>query len=345
MMKHLLPKLLMAGFFITSVSLSAQEIAIQSLRQNIDIFTGVLEDALGIAQSTGLFGMSIGGIDSTYLYGQGVVLEVRTSLANRRNRMSLSFLNASVLSLPSRPNPFTSLRPPGSPEFEEPIRNFANSSGIEAADFYADMLDRVANVDYSISINSAIRQAVESARSLRTMNSMDDTVYAEIQTEMASLRQELQGHTEELRQDTAEIRTTSDQADDTVASDIMFEMQARLDEFMARIEPLKQRAIAKAAELKAQSEEAEKEYVARWAADVSEFESNLYGAMCDYGSMLRELPPQESVAIILTGLGEDTEDGRHTDKVHVFNKTDLVQCQNGELDLAGLRQRSAQYSY
>ena len=84
MMKHLLLKLLTAIFLITSVSLSAQEIAIQSLRQNIDIFTGVLEDALGIAQSTGLFGMSIGGIDSTYLYGQVGVLEVRTSLANRR---------------------------------------------------------------------------------------------------------------------------------------------------------------------------------------------------------------------------------------------------------------------
>ncbi len=61
--------------------------------------------------------------------------------------------------------------------------------------------------------------------------------------------------------------------------------------------------------------------------------------------MLRELPSQESVAIIFTGLGEDTADGRHTDKVHVFNKTDLLQCQSGELDLAGLRQRSAQYSY
>ena len=198
-MKRLLLKLLTAVCLITPVSLSAQEIAIQSLRQNIDIFTGVLEDALGIAQSTGLFGMSIGGIDSTYLYGQGVVLEVRTPLANRRNRMSLSFLNASVLSLSSRPNPFASLRPPGNPEFEETIRIFVNASAVEAAEFYADMMDRVANVDYSIAINSAIRQAAEAARSLHTMNSMDDTAYAEIQTEMPSLLEELEGPTAALR--------------------------------------------------------------------------------------------------------------------------------------------------
>lgn len=170
---------------------------------------------------------------------------------------------------------------------------------------------------------------------------MDDAAYAEIRAEMATLREELQEHTDLLRQDAAEFRTVPGQAD----AEVMIAMQASLEEFMAKIEPLKQQALAKAAELRAQSEEAEKDYVIRWTADVSEFEDRLYAAMCDYGSLLRELPNQESIAIILTGLGQDTDDGRHTDKLHVFNKADLVQCQNGELDLAGLRQRSAQYSY
>jgi hypothetical protein len=122
-------------------------------------------------------------------------------------------------------------------------------------------------------------------------------------------------------------------------------MQARLEAFTLKIEPLKQQAIARATELKARSEVAEKEYIANWEADVIAFETRLYAAMCDYGAMLRELPTQQSIAIILTGLGEDTEDGSHTDKVHVFNKADLLQCQSGDIDMAGLRQRSAQYSY
>lgn len=340
-MKRLLPKIVSVVVLFTSVALSAEEIAIQNLRQNIDIFTGVLEDALDIPQSTGLFGMSIGGIDSTYLYGQGVVMEVRTPLANRRNRMSLSFLNASVQSLPSRPNPFISALSPTVPEIQNSLRIVVRTAQGETVDFYADMMDRIANVDYAIVINSAIRQASESARSLRTMNTMDDAAYAEIRAEMATLREELQEHTDLLRQDAAEFRTVPGQAD----AEVMIAMQASLEEFMAKIEPLKQQALAKAAELRAQSEEAEKDYVIRWTADVSEFEDRLYAAMCDYGSLLRELPNQESIAIILTGLGQDTDDGRHTDKLHVFNKADLVQCQNGELDLAGLRQRSAQYSY
>jgi hypothetical protein len=61
---------------------------------------------------------------------------------------------------------------------------------------------------------------------------------------------------------------------------------------------------------------------------------------------LRELPGDESISIILTGLGEDSEDdNRRTDKVHVLSKGDVLQCQNGDIDMATLQQRSTQYSY
>ena len=53
----------------------------RQLQRNIDIFGGVLEEALELNQGSGLFGMSLGGIDSTYLFGQGVVFEIRTPLA------------------------------------------------------------------------------------------------------------------------------------------------------------------------------------------------------------------------------------------------------------------------
>lgn len=344
-MNQALLKLAITVSLVISVTVSAQEIVVPGLRQNIDIFSGVLEDALDIAQSKGLFGISIGGIDSTYLYGQGVVMEVRTPLANRRNRMSLSFLSASVQSLPARENPFAAALRQSVPDLQDSLRSTLNTSQAVAADFYADMMDRVAAVDYSIAINSAIRQASEAARSMRAMNTMDEAAYAEIRAEMTALQEQLQEQTELLRQAAEEVPPVSSQSDDVAAADVMSKMQARLEEFTLMIEPLKQRAIARATELKARSEEAEKEYIASWEADVVAFEAKLYAAMCDYGSMLRELPAQESVTIILTGLGEDAEDGSHTDKIHVFNKADLVQCQSGELDLAGLRQRSAQYSY
>ena len=78
------------AFVFASCSIAAQDIQLQNLQRNIDIFSGVLDEALELGQTSGIFGMRVGGIDSTYLYGQGVVMEVRTPLANSRNRMLLS---------------------------------------------------------------------------------------------------------------------------------------------------------------------------------------------------------------------------------------------------------------
>ena len=74
---------------VSAASAHAQDPSLEGLQRNIDIFSGVLEDALDFEESKGLFGLSLGGIESTYLLGQGVVLEVRTPLANSRNRLSL----------------------------------------------------------------------------------------------------------------------------------------------------------------------------------------------------------------------------------------------------------------
>jgi hypothetical protein len=90
---------------------------------------------------------------------------------------------------------------------------------------------------------------------------------------------------------------------------------------------------------------AEQAYIQQWQQDVVVFEGKLYKAMCDYGSTLRKLPTDERVSIILTGLGEQGEDQRRTDKIHVFNKADLQECQSDDISVATLRERSTHYSY
>ena len=104
--------------------------------------------------------------------------------------------------------------------------------------------------------------------------------------------------------------------------------------------------MSKAEQLKRQTELAEQRYVERWHEDVSEFEESLYIAMCNYGATLRELPNDESISIILKGLGEDdANSNRQPDQVHVLSKIDVQECQNGAIDVAELRERSTQYSY
>jgi hypothetical protein len=205
------------------------------------------------------------------------------------------------------------------------------------------MRERVANIDYSLVVNNAIQQATESARSLRSLGSVDDGDYEELRAGIEGLRAEMGEKMRRLREIESQIRESTAAA--IADSNIDEEMRRKLDTVIAQIEQLREQAVAKAAELRLRSEVAEQAYTQQWQQDVVVFEGKLYKAMCDYGSTLRELPTDERVSIILTGLGEQGEDQRRTDKIHVFNKADLQECQSDDISVATFRERSTHYSY
>ncbi len=349
MRKVIRQTLAVAVALIGAASAHAQDSSLEGLQKNIDIFSGVLEDALDFKEAKGLFGLSLGGIEDTYLLGQGVVLEVRTPLANSRNRLSLASLNSAMQTLQVSGNPFESIassrsqpRLQSSSAQASPVMAL-QSQPAQSNSFYAQMMERVANVDYSLAVNNAIQQATESARSLRSLGSVDDNDYEQLRADLEGLRVEMGEKMRGLRDLEAQIRASTTQA--LADSNIEEEMRSKLDAVMAQIEPLREQAVAKAAELKLRSEQAEQVYAQQWQQDVVAFEDKLYQAMCDYGSTLRELPVDERVSIILTGLGAQGEDQRRRDKIHVFSKVDLQECQSGDISLATLRERSDHYSY
>lgn len=342
---------------VSVISATAQDSQLEDLQRNVDIFSGMLEDALDFEASKGLFGLSLGGIESTYLIGQGVVLEVRTPLANNRNRLSLASLNSAMQSLQVRAggNPFETIALSQSGAQSQAQSGLQTSStqtspvmslrtqSAESTSFYTQMMERVADVDYSLAVNNAIQQATESARSLRSLGSVDDADYEQLRVDIEGLRAEMREKMQGLRELESQI---SESAAEAIAdSNIEEQMRLKLDAVMAQIEPLREQAVAKAAELKLRSEQAEQAYNLEWQQDVAVFEDKLYRVMCDYGATLRELPSGERVSIILTGLGEQGEERRRTDKIHVFNKADLQECQSGDISVAALRERSDQYSY
>ena len=349
MRKVIRQTLAVAVAVVSVVSATAQAPQLEGLQRNIDIFSGVLEDALDFEESKGLFGLSLGGIESTYLIGQGVVLELRTPLANSRNRLSLASLNSAMQTLQVRGNPFEALalsqsraQSLSSSAPASPVMALRNQSA-DSTSAYNQMMERVANVDYSLAVNNAIQQATESARSLRSLGSIDEGDYAELRADIEGLRAEMGEKMQDLREIEAQITESTSQA--ITQSNIEEELRLKLNTVMAQIEPLREQAVAKAAQLRRRSEQAEQAYTQQWQQDVVMFEDKLYQAMCDYGSTLRELPRDERVSIILTGLGVQGEDQRRTDKIHVFNKADLQACQSDDISVATLRERSNQYSY
>jgi len=332
---------LLVAFFSVS-STHSQGVNFSDLQLNIGIFTGVMEDALELDQNTGLFGMRLGGIYATYLAGQGVLFEVRTPLANERNRLSLASLNSAMQPLQPGENPFERVRRRRQTSPLTSLQQETDSP--EAYGLYQNMMERISKVDYSIAVSKAIEQASLSVRSLRTLGSVDDVEYEELQVELEAMRENMQENIDQIGALEQEIRAASAALDQTGSDES--EVSSRLDQLLGKIEPLRQRAMSRAVELKAETELAEQRYIARWHDEVSEFEQHLYIVMCNYGSTLRALPEDENISIILKGLGEDSETTtRRPDKIHILLKQDVQECQQGEIDIAELRERSEHYSY
>jgi hypothetical protein len=322
--------------FGLSATATSQEVVLEDLRKNISIFSGVLEDALDLQQSNNIFNTSSGNIAATYLHKQGVILEVRSPLANRRNRLSLGSFRESLLRLQSNRNPFATVNRPTINQSREALALTLRQD--QVGEYYREMMEKIAEVDYSAVVNSAIQQASEAASSLRSLGDIDEDRYNAMRDEIAELKQSLSDQMDKLGDIEAGVRNQTSDTDNSGFDAMMLELTAKTEE-------LRDQAVAKANELKQRNELAQQQYAEGWQLEVEQFETNLYAAMCDYGATLRELPETENVSVILEGLGPETDSNRRTDRIHVFSMSDLMQCQASEIDVTTLRNRATQYSY
>ena len=310
---------------------TAQEDPYDPLKRNVEAFTGMLEQALEL--DGGLFGLGGERIDSLYLAGHGLVLEVRSNLASARSQLDLVVLNNSVLALRQGDNPFAMLARQAEEEAEgdEPL------IGEDARNPRFESLLRARDIDYAAAANSAIAQAGEYARILRDADGVDDDSFERLRVEIENLRRESRAGALRLRELTEELRAG--------AAGQGERFERALGELSAEMERLRERAVELADDLREQSESAQLERAARWRQDVADLELGVTGAMCEYGAGLRELPANENVTVILNGLGEEFSGGGRADLVRTFSKTDLLLCAEGDIDPAMLGERSGRYSY
>jgi len=270
---------------------------------------------------------------------------VRSQLATRRNRLNLASLNSTMQSLRSGQNPFDAFRQRNAENADNPAtspRDYSVQPDEAADSYYQQMMQRVADVDYSLVINTAIQQASNSVRSLRSLGDVNETDYQQLRSELDSLRTRLAEGLAAVQDLEASAQDAGEEADE---SDVEGEvLSAQLDELLARFEPLRDEALAKARELQARMEAAETEYAQQWRADIIDFEIRLYSALCDFSAPLRRLSDEETLAVILQGLGDET-DNQASDKVHVITLAEVRACQQGDITSEQLQSRSIAYSY
>lgn len=323
----------------------AQEQNIEDVQRNLAIFSGILEESLDLNESTGLFGMSLGGVESTYLSHQGAVLEIRSPLANRRNRMGLASLSSAMQALQLRQNPFEAMRSRAAAPASTSTQSLAFAEAESApAGIYQQLMDRIANIDYSLVAQTAMQQAAHSARSLRALGELDDVSFDDLNEQINNIRSDISASITELRQIEQEVRA---QASTSVATEDSADssLSMRLEELLQRMQPLRDQALGMAQDLKARSEQAEQDYALAWIEDLAVFEADLYQTLCEYGSTLSAIPEDQNISLILKDLGEDRGENRRTDQVHVVRKSDISACGRGEFDSDSLRERATRYSY
>lgn len=122
-------------------------------------------------------------------------------------------------------------------------------------------------------------------------------------------------------------------------------IQQRLNDLLQRLKPIKSEALALASDLRDRSAQAEADFALQWQQDLLTFERALFSTLCDYGQTLVHVPMRESLSFILRGLGDDREDSRRTDKVHIVKQEDISACVAQTFDSESLRARSTSYTY
>ena len=322
----------------------AQGPSLLEMHDDLALFSGILGEALKLNDSGGLFGRSLGGISSTYLVNQGAVFEVRSPLANRRNRMGLASLSSAMQALQLQENPFRAMRRSMPTVSLESPSLAAESTTLD--DRYQLLRGQISNIDFSLVVNTAVQQATHSVRALRALGSVDESTYSALFAEIESLRVRVGERVDELWRLESELRNSSSVSSGAGPSDDAQEvLAARLEVLMQQLTPIREEALTLAADLKERAAQAETQFADQWQRDLTNLEEDLYASLCAYGETLERIPADESLSFVLKGLGDEPTGARRTDKVHIVLRSDLSRCVEGGIDWPQLRSGSVSYSY
>jgi len=317
----------------------AQDADLAEIRKQIDIFSGVLREGLGLEASRGFLGISSGRVEGIYLQEQGALFEIRTPLASQRNRVSLSAMASSISSRASRDNPFEAVMSNRQESLEAASRAVSDASQV-AVDAYRRSLAELRTVDIEVAVENAIRQATMRARMLQYIGALESDGLSVMEEELDALRQRLEESLTQLRE--------LAEADGEIDGEPTVELapgEDRLQQLEQSLLEIRDRARERAEEMNSRYQQAREAYRESWEQEVLVFENHLYALLCAYGAGLRALGDAEYVTVVMPGLGEETEDGMPKDRIHVITRSDLSACQSGSISWEALRQRANRYSF
>ena len=336
--------LLHFSMFLCATSGLAQEVDLFKIHEELESFSIELAERLGFRDGAALFGMNRGTVSAVYLYGQGILVEVRTPLANERNRLQLTSLKTAIRTLEIE-NPFERFL------LQNASDGFNQTNNSDADNFYQTILDRIDTIDSTLTFSRAIQQASDSVRLLRELDDITETEYVGLRSELQSLQARMDEHNLALKklEEDAQLLSVRDgnefdyKVEGSTTAESYFE--ENLNTVIESIEPLAQLAARKAEYLLRRAESAEESYLRAWQGKVFEFELSLFELVCNFKSFSYSLPLSEYLTFVLKGIGDGSVGvGANSDKLHVLSKSDIEKCQNGNIGAIELLELARQYS-
>lgn len=298
---------LLAGLIIASHSFAATEVNAK-LGQNLKIMQDILQSSLGGQEHS-----SIGRVQHSYLYGQGVAFRVDSNSGWLRHFV-----------MP--PMPPVAPAAPGAAVAVS--ANIANSISIsENGNSFSFNFDE-----------EAMDAMVESAEAWAEQIQDQNEKLRDLREERRDIERDLRDYEREKR----DIEFSSKVSKlDAEQQKKLKEINQKSEQLKTKLADLQKTLTAEEALYNKQKAEQEKLAKQRQTELVTKVGQVFSATLCDYGASLRDLKEQEFVSFQLSLSGRDNA----RDHYWVVKKSDINQCVTGKIDAPALLKKASYYQY
>jgi hypothetical protein len=215
----------------------------------------------------------------------------------------------------------------------------------DVAAYYRNLMQQLHSVQDIPAVERALTAAASSVQSLQTLGQIDQETYNRLVGQLQEQRDQLQRQLSEWETLRREIREQSQRSDTLPEISIQ---QAWTDAYIrldAELDALRVSINEQSAQLQEQREQAELVRQQQSADALESFQIRLFELLCDYAAGLRSMPSDESLSVVLTGVGDEVESGVRRDLIYLVARDALLLCQQGQISALQLQQRSVRYQY
>lgn len=299
---------IIAALIISTGVIASDELPNQ---KDIKVFKNILTTMLDLGDQNDLpFMDGRESIQTTYLKNQGLLIEVDSRYATK-----VHFLNSRFHIAPS------------DFRFEYRIPSPPRVPSIDADEIEARVAEELERVEERLE-----RQLEAEERSLEWLEEEREFLKQDLLEELkqkrheqSELRQQLREELRALKEKAASKEIDKERIQEEIEKQ-QAEIKAQLESYKVEIEKMKQ------------------EHQKNWGEQAEKIQSTVIEALCQYGATIRNVKADEYFTLVLKGFEPAEEDGRRSDRVYVFSRSQVLACRDGSLTQEELLRQAETYT-